>query len=242
MELAPSISQLAQASEGAYSNYETVPTDYSKVLHLSSPDISTFKHNVDTNYIVAHRGTDLASNEKTKHLKADLGILLGNRDQSKLLTQRKKDTEHIVRTIKQAEPDSKIFLTGHSLGAASAYHALVKSPYVRENVTQLHTFNAGTSPLQSKGLAQSNKGYSAVEQKSVHHRIQGDEISASIKSNLVGTHKTYKNKQKPTIAQTVLNMAGPILRKSPLGALAHFAAGKIADTLAAHSLSHFIKK
>ena len=236
----PDISQLAQASEAAYSGVDTVPRDYSKVNELSSNDISTFKHNVDKNYIVAHRGTDFNSNTKTKQIKADLGILLGNRDQNKLHKKRTRETEKIARQIKQTDPEHKIFLTGHSLGGSTAHHAMVKNPYVRENVTELHTFNAGSSPLQSKGLSPKNKAYSVIERKSTHHAIQGDAISASVNSNLIGKHKTYKNKKKPSIAQTVLNMTAPILNRSPLGSLAHFAASKIADTLSAHSLDHFI--
>lgn len=239
---APDLSTLAQASESAYSTVNTNPKDYSKVNELSSADISTFKHNLDNIYLVAHRGTDLHSNEKTKQIKADLGILVGNRDQNKLHKQRTKETERIIKSIKKMDPEHKVYLTGHSLGGSTAHHAMVKSPYVRENVTELHTFNAGSSPLQSKGLSPRNKAYSVIENKSTHHRIAGDEISASIKSNLIGTNKTYKNKQKPSVAQMVLNVAAPLLKSSPLGALAHFGASKIADTFSAHSLNNFIQK
>jgi hypothetical protein len=239
---APDISTLAQASESAYSTVNTNPKNYSKVDRLSSADISTFKHDLDNHYIVAHRGTDLHSDQKTKQIKADLGILLGNRDQNKLHKQRTKETERIVKSIKETDPEHKVYLTGHSLGGSTAHHAMVKSPYVRENVTELHTFNAGSSPLQSKGLSPKNKAYSVIERKSTHHTIQGDAIAGSVKSNLIGTHKTYKNKQKPTVAQMVLNLSAPLLKSSPLGALAHFGASKIADTLSAHSLNNFIKK
>lgn len=242
MDPHPEISQLAQASESAYSTVDTVPRDYNKVNELSSADISTFKHNVHNNYIIAHRGTDLASETKGKQIKADLGILLGNRDQNKLHKKRTRETEKIIREIKKTDPEHKVYLTGHSLGGSTAHHAMIKNPYVRDNVTQLHTFNAASSPLQSKGLSPKHKGYATIERKSTHHRISGDEISASVKSNLIGTHKTYKNKQQPSIAQRVLNMTAPILKSSPLGALAHFAVSKIADTLSAHSLDHFIKK
>lgn len=236
----PDVSTLAQASESAYS--DTVPRNYLKVNELSTPDISTYKHETNPHYIVAHRGTDLHSDTKNKQIKADLNILLGNTNQSKLHKERTKKTEEIVRAIKEKDPEHKIHLTGHSLGGHTAHHAMVKSPYVRENVTSLNTFNAGSSPLQSKGIAKSNKAYSTIARKSTHHRIAGDEISASVKSNLIGSHKTYKNKQKPSLGKVILNIAEPLLTRSPLGKLVHFGATKLVDTLSSHSLKNFIKK
>jgi len=238
----PSISQLAQASQSAYSTVYTVPDNYSRVNDLSSDNISTFKHNTDKNYMISHRGTDLSSDTKTKQLTADLGILVGNRNHDKLHKQRTIETERIVKSIKDTDPEHTIHLTGHSLGGSTAHHAMVKNPYVRENVTALHTFNAATSPLQSKGLSKSNKAYRVIENKSTHYRIAGDEISASIKSNLIGKHKTYKNTQKPSLGKAILNMTAPLLNKSPLGSVAHFAANKLVDTMSSHSLSNFIKK
>jgi dienelactone hydrolase len=151
-----------------------------------------------------------------------------------------KRTENIVKELKAKSPESKIYLTGHSLGGSTAHEAMVKSPVVRENVEALHTFNAGTSPLQSKGLAKSNKAYKVVAAKSTHHAVQNDLISQSIRSNLIGKHKIYKAPtQKASVGRTILRLAKPHLEKSPLGRLVHFGAEKILDTLSSHSLDNF---
>jgi triacylglycerol esterase/lipase EstA (alpha/beta hydrolase family) len=148
----------------------------------------------------------------------------------------------VVSQIKAKDPQHDVYLVGHSLGGSTAHQAMVKSKYVRDNVKELHTFNAGSSPLQHKGLSSKHKAYSTIAAKSTHHRIAGDEISASIKSNLIGTHKTYKNTQKPSLGKAILNIAEPLLKQSPLGRLVHFGANKIIDTLSSHSLKNFIKQ
>lgn len=237
---APSIKDLASASESAYS--DQAPANYSRVTDLSSPDISTYKHNVNSHYIVSHRGTDIGATKASKQIKADLAILVGDKSHDKLHKERVKETERIVKQLKSTAPDSKIYLTGHSLGGSSSHHAVVKSPIVRDSIEQLHTFNAGTSPLQSKGLAKSNKAYKTIAAKSTHHAVEGDAISQSIRSNLIGKHITYKNpEQKAGVGHTILRLAKPHLEKSALGRLVHFGASKLLDTLSSHSLKNFTK-
>ena len=237
----PSIADLAVANESSYSdNYENAPEGYSRVDEYSSPDISTFKHSVNPNYIIAHRGTDMSATKKNKQIVADLNILVGNRNQDKLHKERVKETERIVKGIKEKDPKHDIFLTGHSLGGSTAHHAMIKSAVVRNNVKELHTFNAGSSPLQAKGLAKSNKAYKTIAAKSTHHAIQGDAISESIRSNLIGKHKIYKApEEKPSVGRTILRLAKPHLEKSALGKLVHFGASRLLDTLSSHSLKNF---
>jgi len=239
-EQQPTVQELAKASEAAYS--QSAPEGYSRLDELSTPDISTYKHQVNPHYIIAHRGTDIGATKANKQIKADLAILIGNKSHDKLHKERVKQTEKIVKELKAKTPESKIYLTGHSLGGSTAHHAMVKSPTVRENVTALHTFNAGTSPLQSKGLAKSNKAYKVIASKSTHHAVQGDLISQSVRSNLIGKHEIYKApKEKAGVGRAILRIAKPHLEKSPLGRLVHFGAEKILDTLSSHSLDNFTK-
>jgi hypothetical protein len=234
----PTIKELALASESAYS--DTAPDGYSRVDEYSSPDISTYKHNENPHYIVSHRGTDMSAKKKNKQIVADLNILVGNRNQDKLHKERARRTEDIVKGIKEKDPSHDIFMTGHSLGGSTAHHAMIKSATVRDNVKELHTFNAGSSPLQAKGLAKSNKAYKTIADKSTHHAIQGDAISESIRSNLIGTHKIYKKPpKKASVGRTILTLAKPHLEKSALGKLVHFGASRLLDTFESHSLKNF---
>ena len=57
--------------------------------------------------------------------------------------------------------------------------------------------------------------------------------------NLSHRVRRYKTKEKPSIAQHILEMAKPIAEKSILGRLAHLGASKILGTLQAHSLKNF---
>jgi hypothetical protein len=236
----PTVKDLALANEASYG--EEAPVDYSRLNELSSPDISVYKHNVNPHTIISHRGTDIGATKATKQIKADVAILFGNKSHDKLHKDRVKQTEMIVTKLKETNPEHKIFLTGHSLGGSTAHHAMAKSEIVRKNVDQLHTFNAGTSPLQSKEISKKNKAYKVIAEKSIHHAVEGDAISSSIQSNLIGKHITYKApKEKASVGRTILRLAKPHLEKSPLGRLVHFGAEKLLDTLSSHSLSNFTK-
>ena len=235
----PSISTLAKAAESAYSQTES-PTDYTRVEEYSSPDISTYRHNKHSHYIVSHRGTDVHAPTAKKDLKADLRILVGDTSQNKFMKDRTKRTEHIVKQIKEKDPEHKIHLTAHSLGGVSSQTSLIKSKVVRDNVDSHNTFNAGTSPFKMKSLASSNPAHKEIAEKSTHHRISGDGISRNVKTNMIGQTKTYKSKRKPNIAQHILNAVKPIAEKSKLGKLAHFGASRLLGTLQSHSIKNFI--
>jgi hypothetical protein len=236
----PDVSTLAEASQAAYSQTDT-PIDYHRMHELSTPDISTFRHKANPFYIVSHRGTNLHGPTAKRDLKADLKILVGDSSQTKFLKDRTIETERIIKQIKYNEPDHKIHLTGHSLGAVSSQNAMIKSKIVRDGVDTHNTFNAGTSPFKMKGLSSKNPAYKHIADKSTHHRIEGDDISGNIKSNMIGKLKTYKSTRKPNIAQHILDAAKPIADKSKLGKLAHFGATRLLGTLQNHSIKNFIK-
>tara|TARA_R110000737_G_scaffold323151_1_gene335692 strand:- start:163 stop:891 length:729 start_codon:yes stop_codon:yes gene_type:complete len=235
----PTTQELAKTAQATY-NHKT-PDGYSKIDELSSNDIHTYKHDTENHHIIAHRGTDLHADTAKRDLKTDLRILLGKGSHTKVFKDRVKETEKIVKTLKEKDPDTDIHLTGHSLGGSTAQNAMIKSKVVRDGVTKLDTFNAGTSPLQTKGLAKTNPAYKEIARKATHHRIDGDDISGSAKVSLIGSHKTYKTNAKPSIAKSVLKYLKPHLQKTVVGKLAHFGADRIITTLGSHSLSNFTK-
>jgi hypothetical protein len=236
----PSISDLASAAESSYN--DTAPENYTKQSDLSSADISTYKHNEKPHYIISHKGTDFGDQKGVKKdIRADLNIALGNKEADALHKRRTKKTEQIVTAIKKKEPTHDIYLTGHSLGGSTTSHAMASSSIVRDNVTKHDTFNSGSSALQAKPNVTPEIKAQLME-KSTHHRVKGDEISAHVSSNLIGKQKQYTSTKKPTVAQHLLKMATPLLKRTFAGRLVAFGAKKALDTMESHSLSHFIKK
>jgi hypothetical protein len=236
----PTIQDMALASEASYS--DTAPENYSKVAELSSPEISTYRHNEKAHYIIAHRGTDLADPKTArKDVRADLNIALGNKESDALHKRRTKKTESIIKSIKKKEPAHEIFLTGHSLGGSTSSHAIASSKLVRDNVKRHDTFNSGSSALQRKPDV-SPEVKAQLMEKSTHHSVKGDEISTHVASNLIGKTKKYASTKKPSIAQHVLALATPLLKRTFAGRLVAFGAKKALGTLQSHSLDNFTKK
>jgi len=233
----PSRTDLARANTATYTN--KTPEGYSKIEDLSDIDIHTYKHNEKNHHIIAHRGTDFDAPTLKRDLKTDLKIMIGQASHTKQIKNRVNKTEEIVKTLKEREPNTAIHVTGHSLGGFSAQQSLVKSAVVRDSVKSLTTFNAGTSPLQGKGLAKSNPAYKVIADKSIHHRVASDGVSENAKTSLIGQVKSYKSNKKPSIARKILNFLAPKLNHSVTGKIAHFAADKILSTLESHSISHF---
>lgn len=236
----PTTSDLALAAEASYS--DQAPEDYTKQADLSSPEISTYKHNTKSHYIISHRGTSVADkNTARKDVRADLNIALGNKEADAMHKRRTKKTEAIVKAIKKKDPEHDIFLTGHSLGGSTSSHAIASSKVVRENVKEHHTFNSGSSALQKKPDVTPEVRAQLME-KSTHHSVKGDEISAHVSSNLIGKQKKYASTKKPSVAQHVLALATPLLKRTFAGKIVAFGAKKALGTLQAHSLDNFIKR
>lgn len=236
----PNIQDLAGVAQASYQGEES-PAGYTRNNELSTPDVSVFKHDTNPHHIVAHRGTDLQAKTAGRDIKHDFRLLFGNANHDSVQKKRTKQTEHAYRQIKEAHPTHDIHLVGHSLGGHTSHQTLAKNDFVRNNTASAHTFNAGSSPLQSKPLAKTNKNFQQVKDLSTHHRISGDMISEHNKSNLIGTHKTYKTNAKPSVGQHLLNVARPLLDKSGLGKLVHYGTKSLLGTLQSHSLSNFIK-
>lgn len=219
---------LAKASASSYTSSEK-PDDYEKLDELSSKEISTFKK--DKNYIIAHRGTSLHDGTtRLKDIKADLNIISGNIDSDKLFKNRKHDTKKIIKKIKQDEPDSKIYLTGHSLAGLTTQNSL-NDDYIRENVDRIETFNSASSPFYKPTIRKDSKKYNEIKDMSVHHVIDGDLISKNAKTSLIGKVKKYKsNDDKPKIHHKIYKGIKKMIEPFDF----------IKDSLNKHSINNFI--
>lgn len=237
---APSIQDLAGAAESSYQ--DAPPVNYTKLTQYSNPEISTFKHNQKPHYIVAHKGTDLANaNTARKDIRADLNIALGNKDADTMHKRRAKQTEQIIKSIKKESPKSDVYLTGHSLGGSTSAYAMASNKYVRDNVKQHDTFNSGSSALQ-KTPDVTPEIKAELMQKSTHHRVKGDAISDHVKDNLIGKVKEYESKKKPGVADHVLKLATPLLKRTFVGRALGYGVKRVLETLRAHSISNFTRK
>ena len=228
---------LARASEASYSTSQA-PPEYERVAELSSPDIATYKHKTQPIIIIAHRGTDFSSPTIGRQLKADFKVLIGDKKNDALHKARSKKTEEIIRKIRATDPDSEIFLTGHSLGQ-TAQTAMLR-PYVRDNVKSVNLFNPASSPLGGRELSSEGKAYAEIAKKSTNHIIKGDLISENAKNSLIGRVIKYNSTKKPSIAKALFDLASPLLESSPLGKIATLAGTGALDVMEAHSLKNFI--
>lgn len=238
----PTMKDLAILASQTYSTadpkYEQL--GYTKVNDLSTKDIHTYHHEPKKHYVIAHRGTDLNSeNDKISQMSADFKILQGNQKADKLHRDRAKDTERIVKHIREKD-DHDIYLTGHSLAASTIQNTLIKKPYVLDNVKSVHTFNAGTSPIFKVDLDKKSKKYKQIAEKSTHHIIKGDAISENANNSMIGKIKRYTSKLKPTFKQRFMNGLGKLSFISPLAGLAHWAGTKIVNTARYHSIDNFL--
>lgn len=235
----PSTAELARLAEASYGKGSH--GKYERLHDISTPQMSAYYHPETKHYVVAHRGTDLTSPTASKDVKADLRILVGDKNRDSLHRARVGQTEDIYKKIRERDASAPIHLTSHSLGGSTSQHALIKSDYVRGNTASHNTFNAGSSPFQHKGINSKHKNYKAINDISTHHSIEGDHISASVAHGMIGKTKKYKSSQKPTIPQQMLKFIEPLARKSRLGTLAHFGATELTNTMANHSLDNFYK-
>jgi hypothetical protein len=238
----PSTQDLANLSEDAYQSKPMSPEmPYTRISDLSSQDISTYKHNEKPFYVVSHRGTDLSGDGKKSQLKADLNILRGEQAQDTLHRKRAKQTEDIIRGIKERDPDHKIHLTAHSLGGSTIQNAMLKKAYVRDNVDSVNTFNSGTSPFNKVKLNPNSKIYKGIANKSTHHVVVGDTISENAKSSMIGKIKKYNIKTAPTLSRKLLNYTKLFSYLNPATALVHWGADRLQSTLQAHTIKNFTK-
>jgi hypothetical protein len=235
-----SISDLANASKSDYTA-DTAPANFSRVKTYGKGEVNVYKHNTSDEYIISHRGTDFAKKRKSVmgDLIADFNIAIGNTSADKKNAKRTKYTEKAIDMVRGDSSEANIYLTGHSLGGSTSLHAIMNSDKVRKNVTEHHTFNAGSSLINNRSAPKSV--IREINEKTTHHHISGDAISKHV-DKMPGKSIEYASKGKVTMSEKVLNAAKPLLQKSAAGSLIHKAGHTALRTLSSHSLDNFQSK
>jgi ribosomal protein L21 len=174
-------------------------TGYRVNAKHSNADITTYQHeNNPRNIVIAHRGTDLHAKHGRRDIRSDLALAIGTGGHEDRFKRRQKKTEQILKSLsKENDGIDELHLTGHSLGGSSVNHTIANSKLVQKHLTSAHTYNAGAHPVFSNGTKVSDKDKAILNKKVVHHRIEGDAVSAGLlKNTAFGKVKTHKLKQQ----------------------------------------------
>ena len=167
-------------------------TGYTVIPKYTNKNLVTFE-NEKGGVHVAHQGTNVKSTTGFKDIVSDIGIALGLADHLPSVRKRKRQTERVVRELKPEQ----FTLSGHSLGGYTVNQTLSSSKKVRNALTQADTFNAGSNPILNDSLKVNNKVKNELKDKVKHHRVQGDLVSAGLKSfTPFGKIETYKLKKE----------------------------------------------
>jgi len=244
----PKVSDLAKASKASYEmtgkgnkmkrierTMNEAPEGWIIMPEHTDKQISVFKNDID-DYIIAHRGSDFLGTQGKKDVVSDWNILIGKPGSDRAIKRRVMKTEKIVKKLKKDTDNPNIYLTGHSLGSVSAYQSMLSSDIVRDNIKEFHSFNSGSSPVASNKIDNESDLYKNLKEKSTHHRVLGDTISAFNRNNMIGDHKTYKSDKQPSVADKVVNIVSSL---AGIGTI--FKVGsKIKEKLSKHSIDNFI--
>jgi hypothetical protein len=123
--------QIARAS---YNN--KTPNGFSKVRDMSDRRSKVYRDNKNGDIYVGFRGTQPTN---LNDLRSDLNILNGTQSKD----NRFIESAEKVKNIKQIFPDSKVYLTGHSLGSKISQD-IARS---QKGIAGSFNFSPGTNPL-----------------------------------------------------------------------------------------------
>jgi hypothetical protein len=159
------LADLASASKSDYFTNEQ-QNNLSKLRSYGKGEVNVYKLKDTDNYIISHRGTDFSKRTSILNdLKADFNIIVGNGNIDSKSKRRMYFTEKAINKLKNENENSNIYLSGHSLGGFTSTYAMAKSPLVRENIKEHHTFN----PLAPPGGALISSIHSS---NTTHHHVR----------------------------------------------------------------------
>lgn len=123
-----------QVAHAVYNN--KTPDGFSKVRDMSDRRSKVYRDNKNGDIYVGFRGTQPTN---LNDLKTDLNILNGTQSKDNRFIQ---STEK-VKNVKQLFPDSKVYLTGHSLGGKISQDI----GRTEKGIAGSFNFSPGTNPI-----------------------------------------------------------------------------------------------
>ncbi len=169
-------------------------TGFEVIPNYTNKNMVTYQKIDDPKSVhIAHQGTNVKSTTGFKDIVSDVGIALGLGDHLPHVRKRKRKTEQVLKDLNPEQ----FTMSGHSLGGYTANHTIANSKRVQKHLTKAHSFNAAQNPILSNDLKVSDKIKKQLDDKVVHHRVQGDLVSAGFKKLLpFGKLETYKLKNE----------------------------------------------
>ncbi len=225
-----------QSRQEKYNNINELVKDtgYEVVPKYSNKNLLTFQDQEGAVH-VAHQGTNVKSTTGFKDIVSDVGIALGLADHLPHVRKRKRQTERVVRELKP----EKFTISGHSLGGYTVNQTLADSKKVRKALDKAHTFNAGANPILNDSLKVNDKIKNELSDKVVHHRVQGDLVSAGLKRfTPFGKLQTYKIKDEHKNEREGQRILNKLLSFNPLLSNITNLGKKAIDS---HHIDHFHK-
>ena len=166
---------------------------YRYIKDKSNDNISVWYNEIQHEYVISHRGTDL---NDTEDLDADVSLALGKTKNKRFYDKRTNKTKELIKEIKDVDATAKVNLTGHSLGGSTAITSL-NDEYVNKNVEHVYTFNPGVSPIKEK--------FDGSPGKITNYVVKGDPIS----NNSIHVGKVVHTKAKKD-NEAMFEMAGEL--------------------------------
>jgi hypothetical protein len=195
-----------------------LPEGWAVVPNESNRRQLTLYNQTENHYHIAQRGTD-PRNKKDLLQDASIGFLSVGR--SNIYKQRH---ETLMSTIDNLPTESKLSMSGHSLGAAQTQYNLSTSKELSRRVSQVDLFNGASHPISNHAFGKTTQSQrNILRDKVVHHRNEQDLVSSGIKysGTNMGTVRIYKAKPVNPLRTTVERL---ILGFSPTNILAQHSA------------------
>jgi len=172
---------------------------------MSHDDVTTLYEEKSNTYHISHKGTQLDSSTGSADALADIQFASFGYN-SPHIKDRMKKTEEVLDMIDVRDPGATVTLQGHSLGGHTGAYAMANSDRVLKRVSSLDTFNTAAHPSYSVGLNVPFHKQRILDEKTTHHRMNGDVVSKGHLVNLpFGTSKTYKHPTFRTFVDRALD-------------------------------------
>lgn len=170
----PSTRDLAELSKLHYgNNNDAIEKKFKnyKVDNLSDENVLGIHDDINKRLIINHKGSS-----KAKDFISDAAFTLGLQKYDPQYQSRVKQTKKIVKKY----PDYHKTITGHSLGASTAIHAIDKSASLAKNINRAELFNPASITIPYKLSKKKDMEHQKKLDNIIIHKNKNDKITSQI--------------------------------------------------------------